>query len=324
VVAERGSTLLLDGAQTGTLVLARRPGVFLGARRGTLTLDGMKVTAGRTSANATSSESARPFLLAQRRSRMVIRNSRFRDLGHDWNSSYGVSWSSGSTGAVTGSTFVRCYIGIYTSGARDLLVRGNRLRDNTLYGIDPHSGSRRIIVERNLAVHNGRHGIIFSERVSGSVVRGNVTRANRLNGIVMDAASNGNRISGNVVEGNRGDGIVLAASSANAVTDNRIRDNRVGVLVRGSSRGNRIIGNDVADNVLAAQGTGLAGNDVRGNGGQWRRLTLIVIAILAVAITYLLCVVTWIARRSRDREFRARALPRRSGGDAPPRTRSGP
>jgi poly(beta-D-mannuronate) C5 epimerase len=308
LIAGRGSELVVDGAQTPRLVLDNRAGVFLAARGASLRLDRVVVRAARGDRGALDT---RPFVFAQRGSRMVIRNSTFDNLGHDWNSSYGVSWSSGSTGAVTGSRFARCYIGVYTAGAHDVVIRGNRLHDNTLYGIDPHSDSRRIVVERNVANHNGRHGIIFSERVTSSIVRGNVTRGNRLNGIVMDAASDHNTISGNVVESNRGDGIVLASSSHNIVIGNRVSDNRVGVLVRGASQRNRVAGNVIRGNVLAAQGAALDGNDVQANGGQWRRMTLIVIAIVAVAAAYLLLVATWSARRARDRGIRSRARLRR-------------
>jgi parallel beta-helix repeat protein len=58
-----------------------------------------------------------------------------------------------------------------------------------------------------------------------------------------------------------GDGIVLASSSHNVVTGNRVSDNRVGVLVRESSQRNVIRGK-----VLAAQGSALHGNDVQADG----------------------------------------------------------
>jgi hypothetical protein len=80
----------------------------------------------------------------------------------------------------------------------------------------------------------------------------------------------------------------------------------LGVLVRGSSQRNVIRGNGPA-----AQASALHGNDVQANGGQWRRLTLIVIAIVAVAAAYLLLVATWSARRARDRGIRSRARLRR-------------
>jgi len=59
--------------------------------------------------------------------------------------------------------------------------------------------------------------------------------------------------------------------------------------------------------VLAAQGSALHGNYVQANGGQWRRLTLIVIATMAVPARR---ICSWLLRGApgaRDRGIRRRA-----------------
>jgi len=296
------SSVYIRGAETHALALANRPGVFLGVRRGTLRLDGVRVS---TAGDHNTLRNRRPFVIAQR-ARLLIDRSSFVDLGYDWTSSYGVSWTRASSGAITNSRLLHCFIGIYTADAHDLLIRGNHLYGNALYGIDPHSRSTRITVDRNVSERNGRHGIIFSDRVSSSTVTRNVTRHKRLNGIVMDANSNDNAISGNVAIANRGDGIVLAGSSRNTVTDNRIEANRVGVLVRNDAHSNRVYRNEVTGNVVASQGIGLERNAVHGNGGQWKPLTVIVICLIAGVIAYFLLIATWATRRSRDQAIRRR------------------
>ncbi|MGH2933967.1 MAG: right-handed parallel beta-helix repeat-containing protein [Gaiellaceae bacterium] len=311
VIAVGGSRLTVSDPATRTLVLESRPGVFLGARGSTLRLARVTVRPSVREAN-TRAGSTRPFVLAQRDSRMVISRSVLVDLGHDWNSSYGVSWSSGSTGEIARSQVLRCYIGVYTAGARDLVVRGNLLRGNTLYGVDPHSGSRGIVVVGNTAERNGRHGIIFSQNVSASVVRGNIARDNRLNGIMMDAGSTGNVITRNLVEYNHGDGIVLADSPGNSIVSNRILDNRIGIFARGGGSPRTIAGNVLAGNAEAAQGVGLpAGNEAHDNGGEWLPGRIRAIWLLAGLATVLLWWVTWRARRSRDRRVgrRLRRIP---------------
>jgi mannuronan 5-epimerase len=308
VIADRGSTLVV-GRPTHALVLASRQGVFLGARHATLELDGITVRPSHPKLRGDhGADSTRPFVVAQRRSKLVIRHSTFLALGHDWNSSYGITWASGSTGSLTSSLLERCFIAVYTDEARHLVIRGNVMRGNTLYGIDPHSGSRQILVEDNLAENNGRHGIIFSQRVTASVVRDNVARHNHLNGIMMDARSTGNVITGNVAEDNRGDGVVLAHSPGNTVTDNRIENNRVGVLVRGSDDERQIRGNSVVGNAQAAQGTSLAGNDVRLNGGQWRPRTIFAVWLVAIPVALLLLWLTHRSRRSRSRRLPLRRV----------------
>ncbi|HEX6761945.1 MAG TPA: right-handed parallel beta-helix repeat-containing protein [Gaiellaceae bacterium] len=302
VIADRGSVLRVSAPLTREVVLTRRAGVFLGARHARLRLDGVDVRSG-----PVGTTDDRPFVVAQRSSTMVIRGSSFRDLGHDWNSSYGVTWASGSGGRVVDSRFANCYIAIYTDAAHDLLIRGNVLRRNTLYGIDPHSHSGHITVVGNLSEQNGRHGIIFSQDVTASLVRGNTARENHLNGIMMDASSTGNVITDNVVEHNHGDGVVLADSADNTVTSNRIRGNRVGILVRGANRQRLIRGNDVSGNALAAQGVTLTGNAVQDNGGEWEPERVAAIWFVAVPLTALLWWLTFRSRRSRDRRQRLRA-----------------
>jgi poly(beta-D-mannuronate) C5 epimerase len=299
VYADAGATLVVSAPAVRTLQFARRPGLFLGARRSTLRIDGVEVRPAPAPPATRRLPRTRPFVAALRGSTMTIRGSSFHDLGYDWNSSYGVTWGRGSRGSVTGSTFSRCYIAVYTDDAHRLLVRRNHLSDNTLYGIDPHSGSSDVVVEGNVSERNGRHGIIFSQGVTRSVIRDNVVRGNHLNGIMLDAGSTRNVVSGNVATGNRGDGIVLANSSHNRIAGNRVVDNRIGVAARGSSAANVVAGNTIAGNVLAGEGVRLAGNSLRDNGGQWSARTVEEIWLAALGATLALFAVTWLARRSR-------------------------
>ena len=132
---------------------------------------------------------ARPFVLAVG-STMDITDWTFRYLGRDWNSSYGVSWSKGSTGSVTDSHFEHNFIGVYTNGSAGLLVQHNTffsqlaVRHRPALRLDPHVDHRN-----NTSNYNGRHGIIFSDHVTAGIVRDNTTIDNGLNGIMMDEAS---------------------------------------------------------------------------------------------------------------------------------------
>ena len=215
---------------------------------------------------------------------MVITHSTFEYLGRDWNSSYGLTYSEGSTGSVTGSAFDHDFIGVYTNDSTGIRVTGDYFYHCSLYGVDPQSGSSGLVIEHDTADFNGRHGIILSNHVTDSVIEYDTTEGNGLNGIMMDEASTGNEIVHNVVSKNQSDGVVLANSSDNTVADNTITGNRVGITVRGDTTGSTILGNTVTDNEMASQGTGLAGNTAYGNGGQWRprRIGLIWLGALAL------------------------------------------
>jgi mannuronan 5-epimerase len=308
VIAENGSSLTVAAPVTTELVMQVRQGVFLAASAATLTLAGVDVHASDTHVPTTFSRpqqvDGRPFILATVNSRMTIQNSSFRYLGRDWNSSYGVTWSKGSTGWVTGSTFEHNFIGVYTNASNGIRIQHNQLAYNSLYGIDPHTGSRDLLIEYNVSNYNGRHGIIFSDHVTGGKVRYNTTIGNGLNGIMMDAASTDNRIVHNTVVGNRSDGIVLADSSNNNVTDNRVANNRIGVNVRGATKNTELSGNVIENNRMAAQGIGVSHNQVNANGGEWssRRIGTVWLGVLGLLLV--LVVLTWISGHSDGRNRR--------------------
>jgi mannuronan 5-epimerase len=301
LVVEDGSRLTIAAPATSELVLVVRPGVFLAATRGHLVLSGVYVRASDTAVPRTEAApdtvAARPFVLASENSTMVISHCVFRFLGRDWNSSYGISWSKGSTGSITDSTVEHDFIGVYSNDSHGLLVAHNVLSYNSLYGVDPHSWSSDLLIEDNTADFNGRHGIIFSNHVTGSTVRYNVTRWNGLNGIMMDEASAHNLIMGNPVLDNKSDGIVLANSNDNTVRANNVGHNRVGINVRGSTQGARISGNTVTGNKTASEGVSLSGNVVYANGGEWLPARIRTIWMLAFALMVVLAAVTRLSSR---------------------------
>jgi mannuronan 5-epimerase len=133
---------------TSGLVMTARPGVFLAASWAKLRITGVYVRASDAKVpdkfTTPSRDIGRPFLLAVQNSSMVIKNSTFKYLGRDWNSSYGMTWSKGSTGSVSNSTFDHDFIGVYSNGSAGLRVMHNKFYFNSLYGVDPHSGSSHL------------------------------------------------------------------------------------------------------------------------------------------------------------------------------------
>ena len=303
VIVEHGTSMTVASPVTSDLVTTVRPGVFLGASRGNLRITGVRVRAGDTKVPDTfttpSHDMGRPFLLATQNSSMIIKDSTFEYLGRDWNSSYGITWSKGSTGSVSNSIFDHDFIGVYSNGATGLQVMHDKFYYNSLYGIDPHSSSSHLTIEYNTSDFNGRHGIIFSGHVTGSIVQYNVTRGNGLNGIMMDEASAGNIIEHNIVANNDSDGVVIANSSDNVIAGNTVSGNRVGITVRGSASGTKIFGNTLTANKLAIEGADLSRNRAYGNGGTWSENRIVVIWSCAFALLPVLIGTSWAMKRRR-------------------------
>lgn len=274
LVIYNGVRFTFGGPPVKEISLLDRFSVFIGTLGGVVEFVDVKVRA--ADAETSQLHRYRPFIVAMKGAQMNIRGSEFSGLGWDWNASYGVSWVQDSTGEVVDSTFRNSFVGVYTSHAVGLSFRRCVFRDNTLYGLDPHTYSRNLTVDDVLAEGNGAHGIIFSDHVTDSVITNSISRNNGQNGIMMDKRSTGNRIEGNTVLGNRGDGLVTNDSPNNLFIDNIVESNRVGVRVDppgsgdGDFRGNQILRNgSAAEDITLSEA-----NVVRANGGNWNHNAL--------------------------------------------------
>ncbi|HEV3498598.1 MAG TPA: right-handed parallel beta-helix repeat-containing protein [Actinomycetes bacterium] len=253
LVQAPGSVLKVAAPAVRQVRLLDDPEVYLSAMGASARFSGVTVTSwdpgrGRPAAN----RGQRPFVLYANGSDLRIVRSTFAHLGSDRASAYGVNWRR-STGGASGSVFHHNFFGAYTYQSHGLQFRGNVLRDNQVYGLDPHTGSTKLVIEANRAYRNSSHGIVVSEDVTDGVVRGNRSFANGGNGIVLDERSDRNAVSGNLAEGNRGDGIVILGSSGNLLRDNVVRRNRVGIRVNLRSGDNRIQRNQVAGNRIGIE-----------------------------------------------------------------------
>jgi len=264
-----GVRFTFGGPSVQEISLTDRFSVFLGVLGGTAAFENVQVRA--IDSETSERHRYRPFVIAMKGAVMTMRGSEFSGLGWDWNGSYGVSWVQGSTGEAIDSIFRNSFIGVYTSRAVDLSFRRCAFRDNSLYGLDPHTFSKNLTVDNIVAEGNGAHGIIFSDHVTESTITNSISRKNGQNGIMMDKRSTGNRIENNTVIGNRGDGLVTSDSSDNVFVNNTVESNRVGVRVdppdsgEAGFRGNRILRNGSATEDITLSD----GNVVRGNGGNW-------------------------------------------------------
>jgi parallel beta-helix repeat protein len=199
----------------------------------------------------------RPFLSYDDGGRLDISGSEISYLGTDASKAYGASWGSGTTGGADHTTFDHNLFGAYTGGAVGVTFRNNIFRNNSRYGLDPHTDSAGLIIEDNEAYQNNTHGIIFSKSVNHSIITGNRSHDNGSNGIMMDEKSDFNLIKNNQAWNNRGDGIVLQGSSNDVVEDNKVAGNEVGVRVNANNLGpadsDRVRGNQVDGNKLGIQ-----------------------------------------------------------------------
>ncbi|NBA94860.1 mannuronan 5-epimerase AlgG [Pseudomonas sp. R5(2019)] len=277
IVIRPGATLHVDKS-VKELRLSQEGGSFL-VNDGKLFITDTKVSAWSEKNNSPAwykKEGVfRPFLVSWGGTQTYIVNSTITSFGYTASKSYGVSISQYSpsmapkmkrkrpTGWLINSEFVDNWYGFYCYEADDVVILGNRYRDNIVYGIDPHDRSRRLIIAHNDAFGTRKkHGIIVSREVNDSWIIHNRAYENGLSGIVLDRSSVNNLVAYNEAYKNRSDGITLYESGNNLLWRNRaVNNDRHGIRVRNSTRV-KLYENELMANVL----TGIYGHikDLRG------------------------------------------------------------
>jgi hypothetical protein len=125
---------------------------------------------------------------------------------------------------------------VLTSGAR---VSGNRIENNTGFGIEARRANQNLLIRDNSLVNNGGVGIAFAPGLITSpafvgpvTVQGNTITGNGLDGITTTNASNitiGGVTAGqgNIIANNSGKGVVVGANLADTSTNVAIRGNSI-------------------------------------------------------------------------------------------------
>jgi parallel beta-helix repeat protein len=246
LVQEAGSQLLIASPGVTQVRLAALNTGLVGTGA-SVVFQGVDVTSWSAASGApmTQPDKGRPFIVYKGGGRIDATGSTFHNLGSDVASGYGVTWRLDTAGTVTNCVFEDNFFGVYTYRTSGVVWQDSIFRDNTWYGLDPHTYSSGLTIVNNEVYGNGHHGIVFSQYVTDSVVEGNYVHDNVVNGIMMDFRSSGNTIRNNRVVGN-GQGIVLTGSGANEVVANAVTGNGIGI--RASHDG--ADGNNIHDNTI--------------------------------------------------------------------------
>lgn len=270
ILVRHGATLLIDksvkqlrlGAEKGALLSIEGQLMLINSE-----IIGWNETANRA-AELKDPKKFRPFIVSWGGSDINLIRSRIAHLGYAAKKAYGLSLSQyGSlqlqskvwprpTGWIIETTIEDLWYGLYTWEAEDVVMHSNIMRNNILYGFDPHDRSRRLIIANNdVSGTKIKHGIIISREVNDSWIFGNKTYENHKAGIVLDRQCSNNVIANNIATQNGSDGIIISESSKNLVWNNVVSgNNNHGIRLRNSAAVR------VQDNAAIANGlTGVYG-----------------------------------------------------------------
>lgn len=250
ILVRHGASLLI-GKSVKQLRLSQDRGALL-AVEGTMFITGSEVLGWNEAKSSPSKfktpKEYRPFIVGWGGSKIYIAKSRIANMGYASTKAYGLTMSQYSnsmiqrhvwpkpTGWIVESEIEDMWYGFYTWEADDVVLRGNTLKNNILYGFDPHDRSKRLIIADNEVYGTKKkHGIIISRNVDDSWIIGNKTHNNALSGIVLDRQCSNTVIANNQAYKNGSDGIVISESSRNLIWNNLVSGNKHhGIRLRNS------------------------------------------------------------------------------------------
>ncbi len=142
------------------------------------------------------------------------------------NSSYGISFSSGSYNSVTASSVQGNFTGMLITSSTYNTFTANTVEGNSAAGISLDVNSNNNSVVGNTVQANSAGLSLFT--ASSNTVTGNTVQTNSTSGISLDTNANNNTVSGNNVHNNGGatgnDGIYISSSDSNSITGNTVTD----------------------------------------------------------------------------------------------------
>ena len=249
-----GASLVVSTPAVRRLDLSSAPGRFVAVRvqGGKLAVTGSCVTSWDPAQKRADADYAdgRSFILARDGATMTVDHAEVRYLGYADVEAYGLAWrTAGTTGRVTDSIISNLYFGVYTVEIGGMVVSGNEVYSNIVYGIDPHTASHDMTITHNVVHDNGKHGIILAQDCADNVVSDNVVYANQEHGIVLFLRSDHNVVQRNESFDNGSQGINVNESGTDTISDNRVYGNgESGIDIGEQAQGNVVERNDVRAN----------------------------------------------------------------------------
>jgi Right handed beta helix region len=279
VVLTPGVTLDVGGEVTtlklvGGATSPEAASIYTGGGR--LTLRGATVTsADRSTGQAMPPSPGRPFIVVAPRGRLDAVDATISDLGTQRTDSEdrpAVQFAAGSSGSLTGTSFLRNGTGLQLSGSQDVRLDAVTVSESTGDGLVLR-GDRGTTMSGIRTERNGGYGVRVTGASTDRPVTGITTTGNGKFGVFVGADDT--RIAGVTTSGDVSGGIEVARSNSVTVTDSTATDEPVGVFthlgatntvldrlkITGGRRGVEI---EKTTNGLTVQASTIAGAKVAG------------------------------------------------------------
>jgi mannuronan 5-epimerase len=174
-----------------------------------------------------------------------ITNSEIAYLGYEGDyRSPGLRYNGGSGSLIKGNHIHHLQTGFYSDGVGGMIIEGNLVHDNAVYGLDPHTGTHDMIIRNNIVHNNGEEGLICSLDCYNITIEGNEVYSNADAGI-MFSRNMYNSVARNNYVHNEVKGIFVSASNNNEVYNNTVSNCGEGIYVKAEAANNKIYDNTI-------------------------------------------------------------------------------
>jgi mannuronan 5-epimerase len=198
-----------------------------------------------------------------------ITNSEIAYLGYEGGTiagASGLSYYGGDNSLLKNNKIHNLYFGFYSKGVGNMTIENNRIYDNDIYGLDPHTGSHDMSIRNNFIYNNGDFGLICSVNCYNITIEKNKVHDNN-HGIMLSRNMTNSIVQDNKIYNENKTGIFVSDSYNNQIIKNTISDSATAIFLNVKASNNIISKNTITNSnkgITLSDDVG-TGNSIKNN-----------------------------------------------------------
>jgi mannuronan 5-epimerase len=198
-----------------------------------------------------------------------ITNSEIAYLGYEGGTiagASGLSYYGGDNSLLKNNKIHNLYFGFYSKGVGNMTIENNRIYDNDIYGLDPHTGTHDMSIRNNFIYNNGDFGLICSVNCYNITIEKNKVHDNN-HGIMLSRNMTNSIVQDNKIYNENKTGIFVSDSYNNQIIKNTISDSATAIFLNVKASNNIISKNTITNSnkgITLSDDVG-TGNSIKNN-----------------------------------------------------------
>jgi poly(beta-D-mannuronate) C5 epimerase len=198
-----------------------------------------------------------------------ITNSEIAYLGYEGGTiagASGLSYYGNDNSLLKNNKIHNLYFGFYSKGVGNMTIENNRIYDNDIYGLDPHTGTHDMSIRNNFIYNNGGFGLICSVNCYNITIEKNKVHDNN-HGIMLSRNMTNSIVQDNKIYNENKTGIFVSDSYNNQIIKNTISDSATAIFLNVKASNNIISKNTITNSnkgITLSDDVG-TGNSIKNN-----------------------------------------------------------